>query len=92
MKTFHNNIGLVNPKLKKQIEKAETQQEKIYQIFKAYPKTLFTARDIEAIVKILLSSVHRSLSNLTDAGYIGKDDAKKDGKYGVVNGTWKLNK
>ncbi len=87
---FYNTVGLTNPRLQKQIEKAKSQEDKIYAIFKAYPKKHFTSRDIEKIVKILLTSVHRCLSNLTNNGYIVRTNEKVEGIYGVTNGTWKL--
>lgn len=91
-KIFYNTIGLKNDKLKEAIKKAHTQNEKVLAIFKAYPKTHFTSRDIQAITKMLLTSVHRTLCFHTSNGSIEKTDVMKKGVYNMPNYTWKLKK
>lgn len=92
MKSFYNTVGLTNKRLVDAIKKSESQSKAIYLVFKHNPKKHYSPIEIHNIFKksMLLTSVRRSITNLTNAGMLVKTDKKVEGQYGVVNLTWKF--
>lgn len=92
---FHNSIGLL-PSEKIGREKiALTQTEKILRFFEANPAKEFTPCEVWQAVgyaDMLLTSIRRSISNLTKAGDLIKTTNRKAGIYGELNYTWRLSK
>ncbi len=89
---FHNTIGLLPSEKVERERKALSQTEHILQIFKAYPDKDFTPPEIcEHLPGFpLLTSVRRSISDLTKAGDLVKTENKRMGKFNEMNYTWKL--
>ena len=92
MKSFHNTINLDSQRLKKAVQRSVTQDEKILAIFKNYPTKSLSPIEIHTYFKgrILLTSVRRSITNMTRDNLLIKTSKKIDGKYGMTNFTWKL--
>lgn len=91
---FHNTIGLL-PSEKIGREKiALTQGEIIMRFFEANQVQEFTPCEVWQSVgygKMLLTSIRRSMSDLTKAGDLIKTNNRKAGIYGEMNYTWKYN-
>lgn len=92
---YYNTTNLVSMKLKEAILNAETQNEKIKVFFQSKPNELFTPCEVLKCVfdnKIPITSVRRSMTNLTNSHVLEKTNAQKIGIYGKVNYCWKLKK
>lgn len=99
--TYHNTIPIEGEELKKAQEKALTQQEQVLQIFKRYPDRWFTPYEIQAITGsdrslpgiryMLITSIRRSITNLTNAGYLikGSQDLQVREKWSSKNNRWR---
>jgi hypothetical protein len=100
---FHNSIPIEGEELKEAKKKAVTQQDQILEIFKREPNRWFTPYDIENITGndrsmpelryMLITSIRRAITNLTDAGYLvkGNKDMQVHGQWGMMNNQWKYN-
>lgn len=72
--------------------KAKGLQDRIFLFFRNHPGQGFTPHDVQkAFKKSLITSVRRSISNLTEAGYLIKTDMKVLEQHGVVNYKWIYN-
>jgi lambda repressor-like predicted transcriptional regulator len=96
--SYYNTTGATNPKLKEYEEKAKSQTEIIYELFKG-KKTIWSPSEIEAELKkkgiiILLTSIRRTLSTLSSPKKrkLQKLDAKIVGKHGRPEHLWSYNK
>jgi len=78
--------------LKKYQRKAKSQDEVILEFFKLHPYTVYSPDYImdELGLECPITSVRRSISNLTKQGKLVKTDRKVLGKYGRLTNTWKL--
>lgn len=99
---FHDTVPLDDQDLPKAREIAEKQNEIILKFFEANKDSNFTPAEVYDDLNqnyltygtlILLSSVRRSITNLTTKGRLIKCpwDERRPGKYGKDNRTWKFN-
>lgn len=91
-KSYFNTNNECNPTLQDSKERALRQQNRILSYFQSFPNDTFTPEEVWKNVfneKILLTSVRRAMTNLTDAGKIKKTDEMRDGSYGHKCHTWR---
>ena len=89
---FYNTISLNGADLKKSTGRAESQTEKILRFFLVHPDRAFTPAEVyRAMDDILLTSVRRSMSDLTKSGDLIKTDSQALGNFGSANYKWMLN-
>jgi len=91
---FYNTINSKNPELEKNIKINQVQSKNIISIFKI-TKLALTPYQVHTIYKryvgnILITSVRRSISNLTRLGVLTKLDKKIIEQYNSENYLWKL--
>lgn len=91
--SFHNSIGLEGEALDSAEKSANKQEERILSFF--YPGAKFTPFEIEAkynskFQPIPITSVRRSLTNLTRKSKLRKCAEMKLEKYGKPNYQWEL--
>lgn len=75
------------------IARAELQDDKVLAVYRAhYAMTPSEClRRLEAVgVRILITSVRRSISTLTDAGALYRTNIKTRGPWGAMEGVWAL--
>lgn len=96
--SYYNTTGASNPELKEYEEKAKSQAEIIYELFKI-KKTIWSPSEIEDELKkkginILLTSIRRTLSTLSSPKVrkLQKLNAKIMGKHGRPEHLWSINK
>ena len=96
---YHNTTHLNGAELLKAVEQATIQKEMVLLIFKQFQKPK-TPREIHRIYnqvstrknEIMLTSIRRSISVLTNAGLLVKTDKKKLNHYGRSEYMWQLNR
>jgi hypothetical protein len=89
--SFHNTIGEQGTLLQESERKARTQDERILRFFSKYPDVFFGPSDIQAhFPEMLLTSVRRSITNLTKNGKLEKTTRQKIGAYNKKEYLWKL--
>jgi len=89
---FYNTTNLNGADLKKSTGRAESQTEKILRFFLSHPDWSFTPAMIQKVFgNILLTSVRRSMSDLTKSGDLIKTDSQALGNFGSANYKWMLN-
>ena len=89
---FYNTTNLNGADLKKSTGRAESQTEKILRFFLAHPDRAFTPAEVyRAMDGFLLTSVRRSMSDLTKSGDLIKTDSQALGQFGSANYKWMLN-
>ena len=73
-------------------QKAQSQEDKIYNWFLDHPTMEVTPFYIQArlMPKSPITSVRRAITNLTKAGHLEKTDKKVVEVYGISNYLWKL--
>jgi hypothetical protein len=89
---YYNTTNLNGSDLKKSTGRAESQTEKILRFFLANPWAYFTPLDIHRATGILLTSVRRSISDLTKSDDLVKTEKQCMEMYGAINYKWTLNK
>lgn len=94
--TFHDTVPLPLEQLEKGRRKAVRQKDIILAIFEQNRGSNFTPSEIYDLYPakpILLTSVRRSISDLTHEGRLIKCQwsESRDGNYGTLNRTWKFN-
>ena len=91
---FHNTINAQDEELKQHEAKSETQGERILRIFSGHPERSFTPCEIHnslgTIDQPLLTSIRRSITNLTRDGYLERTSTRRLGAHGAMNYTWQL--
>ena len=94
---FHNTIDAQDEELEQHEAKAESQSDRILRIFKGHPEQDFTPCEIQdklpcpySIRSPLLTSVRRSITNLTRDGYLERTQTRRLGAHGAMNYTWQL--
>ena len=91
---FHNTIDAQAEELKQHEAKAETQGERILRMFRGHPERSFTPCEIHnslgTIDQPLLTSVRRSITDLTRDGYLERTSTRRLGAHGAMNYTWQL--
>ena len=93
IKDFHNTIDAQGDELKQHEAKAENQSDRILKIFKSNPERDFTPCEIEKKLwgdAPLLTSVRRSITNLTRDGKLERTETRRLGAHGAMNYTWRL--
>ena len=92
--SYYNTTNLAGTKLKKEELKTLTQNTQILHVFRADDTLARTPFDVQKILKdnydldYPITSVRRSITNLTNDRYLVKTRAKSRGKYGKFNYTW----
>jgi hypothetical protein len=97
MGTFHNSIEIAGKTLKAAKKKVNEQEALIMTYFKKHPYAMPTPWQVHEWMKangynILITSVRRGLTNLSDAGKLIKSDVLFKGPQGKPNHAWMLNK
>ena len=89
---FHNTINLDGKTLDKAMKDAHSIEQLIYNVFKKYKKNTFTPCELHDQIKekVLLTSIRRGITNLTNEGKLVKTDIQRMGKYGKPNYAWKV--
>ncbi len=89
---FHNTIDAENKELEQHEAKAITQSEMILRIFRGHQDRDFTPCEIQNyfLDAPLLTSVRRSITNLTRDGYLERTQTRRLGAHGAMNYTWQL--
>ena len=84
---FHNTINESGERLTELKQNAKTQQEKILQYFYQNSLYCFTPFEIQEQVLPLnpVTSIRRSITNLTNQSHLIKEEEQKVEKYGVKN-------
>ncbi len=95
---FHDSVPIEEENLQEAREKAVKQKGIVLDFFRKRFAYKFTPAKVHEILeyegeKMLLTSVRRSISNLTREGRLIKCswDEREMGAYGVDNRTWKYN-
>ena len=92
--SYYNTTNLAGTKLKKEELKALSQNTQVLHIFKLNEDKALNPFDIQDALKddykfnYPITSIRRSITNLTELGLLVKTRAKSRGKYGKFNYTW----
>lgn len=94
--SFHNTTDEKGEQLNKYENQAASQETKIASFFELNPGEIFTPWEVQSLVfyktKTPITSVRRSLSDLTRAGVLTKTEHMKEaGNYGRRSFSWQLN-
>ena len=91
--SYYNTTNLNGADLKKSTGRAESQTEKILRFFLAHPRKSFTPIQVWAANNSisLLTSVRRSMSDLTKSGDLIKTEERVIEYYGAITYKWTLN-
>ena len=94
---FHDSVPIEEENLPEAREKAVKQKEIVLNFFKGHPDNNYTPYEVfdqtnESMM--LLTSVRRSISDLTKEGRLIKCmySKSREGAYGALNRTWEYNK
>jgi hypothetical protein len=95
--SFHNTIDIAGKSLKAAKKKVNEQEALIMTYFKKHPYAMPTPWQVLDWLKenghdMLITSVRRSLTNLSDAGKLIKSTVQFQGPQGKPNHAWMLNK
>lgn len=91
--SYHNTLPIVDEKeLDKREEKAKGQDKQILEFFESHKHESFTPAQIHLLFaqKWPLTSVRRSLTNLSKAGKLLVTGEKRPGYFGEPNNCWRL--
>lgn len=90
--SYFNTNNLSGKELKSRNKKAETQDNIILNFFKGNPTKRFTPEEVlkETLLNAPLTSIRRSITNLTNKGSLVKTDIKVNGSYGAPVHKWEL--
>ena len=92
--SYYNTTNLAGTKLKKAELQALSQNTQILHVFRGEETLARTPFDVQEILKdqyeldYPITSVRRSITNLTDDDFLVKTRAKSKGKYGKYNYMW----
>ena len=91
---FFNTTNETNPDLTEYRQKALNQDERVLELFRARIQASYTPSEVlsAAFDRTPITSVRRSMSNLTDEGRLVKTDGKREGIYGRPEHVWVLAK
>lgn len=97
MRKFHNTIDANAEELEQHKAKAESQGDQILRIFNGHPERDFTPCEIHGKLwyklwddRPLLTSVRRSITDLTRHGSLERTNTRRLGAHGAMNYTWRL--
>ena len=89
---FHNTVEATGKELSQYRHKASSQDAKVLAWFRTYEQSATPSKVWKLVFdnRVPLTSVRRSLSNLTASGDLVKTDQQKRGIYGRPEGVWAL--
>ena len=88
---YYNTTSQNGPELKKMILKAGSQTEAILKFFQNHKESEFTPIAVNQYFPLMLiTSVRRSITTLTELGMIERTENKVMERHGAENYTWKL--
>jgi predicted transcriptional regulator len=92
MNNYYNTTSLSGNELLREVSGARNQDEIILSFFKENPTSELTPFNVLSLCKMNcpITSIRRSMTNLTNKGFLEKTENKKLGEYGKKNYTWKL--
>jgi hypothetical protein len=89
--TYYNTTNEIGAELSTSIKKNEKQDEVILELFRKVAE--WQPSHIFELLKIYpITSIRRTLTNLTAQGFLIKSDVKLMGMYGKREHVWKLNR
>lgn len=91
IRSFYNTIGLTGEDLKQAVIRAENQDEAIYLIYKTgkpYSPSQIHRLMEKAGKTLPITSVRRSITNLTKSGKLVKTELMVEGLYKLPEHTW----
>jgi hypothetical protein len=91
--SFYNTTNESGTQLKKNIRQAVKQDDIVESFFKKYPDKEFTPLEVWQARfddSTQITSVRRSITNLTKAGKLEETDIKREGAHGRSNYCWRL--
>ena len=91
--SYFNTTNEKGEQLKLYQEKAKSQDERILTYFKVSPKICWSPSQVWRWLfkeSVPLTSVRRSITNLTSEGYLIQTEETREGIYGRKERTWKL--
>ena len=91
--SFYNTTNESGTQLKKNIRQAVKQDDLILNFFKKHPDKEYTPLEIWQAVfdeATPITSVRRSITNLTKADKLEETDIKREGAHGRSNYCWRL--
>jgi len=90
--TFYNTTNEKGDQLKTSEQKTKTQDDIVMDFFQANRAHRFTPNNVQALAlpDAPLTSVRRSITNMTEDGLLEKTDTKREGRYGMPNYCWRL--
>ena len=92
MKDFHNTTNLSGVELYTAQGKAKTQSDVIIGMFRRPKWSRLSPKDIKNLTddRFIITSIRRSLTNLTKAGLLVKTEDKVMGMYGSPEHVWRI--
>lgn len=90
--SFFNTVPVIGNELRESLIRADKQDQNILEWFRYYHALEFTPCEVWNVFKdtMLLTSVRRSITTLTNNGLLIKTGNKKKGIYGKTTNTWKV--
>lgn len=93
---YKNTTNLSGEDLKRENQKAINKTEKVFQLFRNNPQTLYSPFDVQNELfghqdAATIVSVRRSITNLTSLGKLIKTDKSKVSRLGHKNNLWRFN-
>lgn len=91
--SYHNSLPITDENVLEQKEaKAKSKDKQILEYLEAHPNQSFTPPELHLLLgqQGPLSSVRRSLTNLTKAGKLIMTDEMRPGLWGDPNHCWRL--
>lgn len=92
--SFYNTINAVNPELSVYNGKCKDQEKTILAFFEKYPNQEYTPFEVQESLRLYrtpITSIRRSITNLTTEGKLIMTDIMRMGIYDKPNYCWKLN-
>lgn len=88
---YYNTTNSIPEKLTAYLKATQTQDDAILTFFRANEQS-FTPFEVQELVlpKAPVTSVRRSMTNLTDRGFLVKTDEQRNGLYVRPNYCWRL--
>lgn len=92
MRTYFNTNAETGDQLRRSCTRAASLQDQIHAFFKAAPGRHYTPAEVHKYFsRYPLTSVRRSMTNLTKADYLTKTELRTPGIFGSPNFNWRLN-
>jgi len=89
--SYFNTLGEKGEQLEMYQKKATSQDKLILHFFKQTPRINYTPSQVWRMLfkeQVPLTSVRRSISNLTNEGHLKQCEERREGVYGRSEGTW----